>query len=128
MSDAQTTSEEVAGPSPPSVLIGPGDDGLFVGMMHKAGFIRTFVADGVETLWRRIQSIAIAEFGMAQADADHLAHTAIDNHITAASLPDLHSEALQEIELLRGELGQAHMKIAEMAGPQKPTAAAESKA
>jgi hypothetical protein len=119
MSDAQTISE-VAGPSPPSVLIGPGDEGLFVGMIHKAGQLRTFVADGVETMLRRIESILIGEFGTTQAVASSTASDAVANHVAAATLPDAHSEALQEIELLRGELGQAHMKIASLIEPPPP--------
>lgn len=125
MSDAQTISE-VAGPSPPSVLIGPGDEGLFVGLIHKAGQLRTFVADGVETMLRRIESILIGEFGTTQAVASSTASAAVANHVAAATLPDAHSEALQEIELLRGELGQAHMKLADAmptAQPEPPAPA-----
>jgi hypothetical protein len=118
MSDAQNTSEEVAGPTPPSVLVGPGSEGLFVGVMHKAGVMRTFIADGVEELWDRLRSIGVAEFGMKQDDAGDLASSAIKGHIAQGTLSDMYSEALQEIELLRGELGQAHAKLADAVQPQ----------
>jgi hypothetical protein len=74
---------------------------------------------------RRIESILIGEFGMKQADASAIASAAVANHVAAATLPDAHSEALQEIELLRGELGQAHMKIANLieSPPPPPTLA-----
>jgi hypothetical protein len=118
MSDVQNTSEEVAGPTPPTILIGPGSDGLFVGMIHQCGVMRTFVADGVETMWRRLESILVGEFGMKQMDAGDLASLAIKRHMTHGALSDMYGEALQEIELLRGELGQAHAKIADMSQPQ----------
>jgi hypothetical protein len=118
MSDEQTTSEEVAGPTPPAILIGPGSDGLFVGLVHQYGVMRSFVADGVETMWRRLESILVGEFGMKQMAAGDLASLAIKAHMTHGALSDMYGEALQEIELLRGELGQAHMKIADMSQPQ----------
>lgn len=119
MSDEPNTSEEVAGPTPPAVIMGPTEDDQIVGVMHKGGVIRPFLAD-THSIMERIESIGVAEFGMSQDDAR--AHAAASVGAPPGPKHDALLDAHQEIELLRAELGRAYSVIADMAQAAKVVA------
>lgn len=112
MSDAPITSEDdLPAPPMPDVLLGRSSAGYFVGLMHMPGKnLRPFVADFPDLI-DRLESIAIAEFGIKPDDARQHALCTIADHVQLEKLPDQHADALEENELLRAELGQAKAQI-----------------